>query len=86
MARTEKRIFSTLDIYISAFLSLSGIPPSLEVQNGRVTFNFIVSDELYAKAIEYNSNAPVPVVDFVTSVKALRGQMLSLRGQRNEKL
>ena len=78
----EEKIFETLDIYLSSYLALNGIQPKIEVQNGRVTFNFIVSDELYRLTTLYNSNEPVPVADFVTNVKALRGRMLSLRGQR----
>ncbi|MCL4492492.1 MAG: DUF5659 domain-containing protein [Nitrospirae bacterium] len=82
MATTEKKVFSTLDIYLSAFLALHGISPKLEIHNGRVTFNFVASDELYEKALDYNSNSPVPVASFVTSVKALRGQMLTMRDKR----
>jgi len=78
----EQKILSTLDLYLAAFFSLHNIPPSLEVKNGRVTFNFIVSDELYKKAVDFNSNDPVPVADYVTAIKTLRGQMLTMRGQR----
>jgi len=78
---TEK-IFETLDIYLSSYLALNKIQPKLEVQNGRVTFNFIVNDELYRLTALYNSNEPVPVADFVTQVKSLRGQMITMRGQR----
>lgn len=81
-AKAEKKVFSTLDIYLSAFLSLQGVTPFLEVHNGRVTFNFVASDELYTKAVDYNSNTPVPVADFVTSIKTLRGQMLTMRDKR----
>jgi hypothetical protein len=79
---STERIFSTLDIYLSSFLALHRIPPKLEVQNGRVTFNFLVNDDLYRLTTLYNLNEPVPVADFVTNVKALRGQMLTMRGQR----
>lgn len=81
-AKTEAKELSTLDLYLSAFLSLHGIQPELKITNGRVTFNFPVSDELYRLANLYNANEPVPVADFVTAVKALRGQMLTMRGQR----
>jgi len=79
---TKEKIFETLDIYLSSFLALHGIQPKLEVQNGRVTFSFTVSDELYRLTQLFNSNEPVPVADFVTQVKSLRGQMLTMRGQR----
>lgn len=82
MAKTETKTLSTLDLYLSSFLSLHGIQPELETNNGRVTFNFQVTDELYKLANAYNGNDPVPVADFVTAIKTLRGQMLTMRGQR----
>lgn len=81
MAKTERKTLQTLDLYLSAFLSLSGIPPKLEVNNGKVVFVFSVSDDLYELMMNYNSNVNVPVIDFVTAVKALRGQMLTMRGR-----
>lgn len=82
MAMTEQKTMSTLDIYLSAFLSLHDLKPELLVNNGRVTFNFPVSDDLYRIANAYNSNEPIPVADFVTAIKTLRGQMLTMRGPR----
>lgn len=82
MAETETKTLSTLDLYLSSFLTLHGIQPELETNNGRVTFNFKVTDELYSLSNAYNGNEPVPVADFVTAIKTLRGQMLTLRGQR----
>ena len=79
MAKTEQKTLQTLDLYLSAFLSLSGIPPALEVNNGKVVFTFLVSDDLYKLMMNYNSNVSVPVTDFVTVVKTLRGQMLTMR-------
>lgn len=79
-AKTEAKELSTLDLYLLAFLSLHGVHPALKVTNSRVTFNFPVIDELYRLANLYNANEPVPVADFVMAVKALRGQMLTMRG------
>ena len=77
----EKKQFQTLDIYMSAFIKLAGISPGLELNNGKVVFVFPVSDELYKLITDYNSNQPIAITDFVTTVKMLRGQMLSMRGQ-----
>jgi hypothetical protein len=82
MTNTLQKTFETLDIWLSAFLSLHGVPPKLEVRNGKVIFSFPASDDLYRLMANYNSNVNVPVTDFVTAVKALRGQMLTMRGQR----
>ncbi len=82
MAKTGEKVFSTLDLYLSAWLLLHQIQPELKTNNGRVTFNFGASDDLYKGAFAYNSNELIPVADYVTAVKTLRGQMLTLRGQR----
>ncbi|MBT9169152.1 MAG: hypothetical protein DDT19_02506 [Syntrophomonadaceae bacterium] len=81
MTKTEKT-FQTLDLYLASFLSLSGISPTLELNNGKVVFTFPLSNDLYKFMVNYNGNVNVPVANFVTAVKALRGQMLTMRGQR----
>lgn len=75
----KKKIFSTLDLYLSAFLSQCGIPPELSITNNRVIFQFPISDELYKLITNYNSNVSVPVAEFVTRIKTLRGQMLTMK-------
>lgn len=84
MARKDRQKFSTLDINVAAYLELNGIPTVLENQNGRVIFSFPISDRLYELAHDYNSNVAVPVADFVTALKSLRGRMLTARGRGNE--
>lgn len=78
----ETKTYQTLDLYISAYLTLCGIQPELQVTNGRVIFVFPQSDDLYRLLSNYNSNIDIPVISFVTTVKMLRGRMLSMRGQR----
>lgn len=76
------KTFQTLDLYLSAYLSLHGLQPSLKINN-KIIFCFPVSDKLYQLIEQYNSDKPVPVASFVASLKTLRSQMLSLktRGQ-----
>ncbi len=76
----KQQKFSTMDVYLSAFLSLNGLTPALENNSGRITFNFPAEAPLYKLMSSFNSNGAVPVADFVTKVKTLRGQMLTLRG------
>lgn len=80
-----EKTLSLLDIHLSAFLSLHGLQPELKINDGRVTFNFPVMDNLYKLMDAYNSNAPTPIADFVVSVKILRGQMLTLKGGGGQK-
>lgn len=75
----ETKTFETLDIYIASFLTFNGLKPELQITNGRVIFVFPRSDDLYRLLSKYNSNANVGVADFVTVVKTLRGQMLSMK-------
>ncbi len=80
---TRGRRFSTVDINLSSFLELNGLQTILELNNGKVVFTFSVSDTLYKLLDSYNANSLVPVGDFVTRLKILRGQMLTMRqGQR----
>lgn len=80
MAKTTQTTFQTLCVWLSGFIALNGIPPTLEVNNGKVVFTFPVSENLYRLMMDYNSNVNVPVADYVTMVKSLRGQMLTMRG------
>lgn len=81
----KKMNFKTMDIYLSSFLSLSGQPPNLKVNHGKVIFSFPASDDLYKLMMNFNSNVSVPVTDFVTLIKTLRGQMLTMRNERKKK-
>ncbi len=79
---TERKTLKELDINKATFYALYGIDPILESINGRVVFTFPICDDLYRLMDNYNSNVSVPVLDFVTQLKALRGQMLTLRGAK----
>jgi hypothetical protein len=85
------KTFSTLDIYLSAYLALQNIEPELVVKNGKTVFNFEVTDRLYMLMGEFNSNILVEVADYTTKIKTLRGKMLSAKagitenGRNNEK-
>lgn len=76
------KVFETMDIWLSAYLSLNGLFPQLQRNGTKVVFQFPISDELYKLLMRFNSNEDVPVTDYVTTVKTLRGQMLTMRDQR----
>ncbi len=71
--------FTTLDVWLSAFLKLRGINPNLRVVRGKVLFSFPATDQIYRLLAEFNMNPEVPVVDFVSNAKTLRGEMLTLK-------
>jgi hypothetical protein len=76
---TEIRTINLLDIYLSSFLSLHGIEPKLETRNNKVVFVFEADDRVYKLMNSFNGNVDVPVADFVTTVKTLRGKMLTAK-------
>jgi hypothetical protein len=76
-----QRNWNTLDIHIAAYLEYRGIPIELENLNGRVIFVAPPSDELYRLTSAYNTNDPVPIADYVGSLKALKARMFSARGR-----
>lgn len=82
MAKTEQKSFILLDVHLAAFLELHGIPAQLENQNGKIIFNFPVSDDIYRLANAYNSNTPVKIADYIAALKILKAKMYTLRGQR----
>jgi hypothetical protein len=81
MAETRK--INLLDIYLSSFISLHGIEPKLEAKGGKVVFTFPATDRIYGLMNLFNQNSEVKVADFVTSVKTLRGKMLTAKDNVN---
>ncbi len=75
----ETKIINLLDIYLSSFLSLHGIEPRLEAKGGKVVFTFPATDRVYGLMNLFNQNSEVGVADFATSVKTLRGKMLTAK-------
>lgn len=75
----EAKVFNLLDIHVSAFLSLHGIEPTLEQKNGKIVFTFPASEQVYRLMNRFNGDEDVPVASFCTTLKALRGQMLTAK-------
>jgi hypothetical protein len=81
MAKTKT--FSTLDIYLASFLSLHDQDIILELRNGKVVFTFESTDNLYRLMNQFNSNEEIPVLDYTTAIKTLRGKMLTAKESIN---
>ncbi|OGH05912.1 MAG: hypothetical protein A2W22_06940 [Candidatus Levybacteria bacterium RBG_16_35_11] len=79
------QIFETLDLYIASYLSFCGNHPTFKIQNSRVAFSFPATDDLYKLIRNYNANINIPICDFVTTIKMLRGQMINLRNSNQNK-
>lgn len=77
--KTSNQQIAILDLNTSAFLSMHGLEPTLSMQGGRVVFNFQADEEFYRLSSLYNDNSQVGCLDFVQSIKKMRGKMLSMK-------
>ena len=75
----NNEIFTTLDSYISGYLTIKGFIPTLVEQSEKVVFVFDSSDALYQAIAEYNNGAIVSASQLALAVKTLKSQIHSLR-------
>lgn len=68
-----------LDIHLSAYLIFHGIDPILGQKNGKIIFIFPANEKVYQLMNRFNGDEDVPVASFCTTLKALRGQMLTAK-------
>jgi len=68
------------DIYQTAYCDYKGIQPTLIKQDRRVIFLLPDTPGTYQIITEFNNNPRVPLLDYLTHLKKLRAQMISLRG------
>ena len=70
------------DLYLAAYLSFSGLKPSLKVDTGRVFFHFQISDDLFRLINIFNASPQqILLSQYIDELKTLKGQMLTLRGR-----
>lgn len=69
---------------LGAFQYLYGNEPEMELNGTRVTLLFDANNLFYELSARYNSNEPIPVLDFLHAQRQLKAKMfaLKLRGQR----
>jgi hypothetical protein len=67
------------DIYEVSWLHLNGVAIGGSKQSGRVVFEVPATEETYQLLHEYQTNPEVAILDFVRSLRRVRGQMLDLR-------
>lgn len=84
MERNKMEYFTTLDVYLAAYLFYHNQEPVLksDKNRGRVIFVFPNTTEVSRLVFQFNSNLPVSVADYVTIVKTLRGRLLQMKGSR----
>lgn len=70
------------EIHVAAFLQLKGVNVELKKEGTRVIFCCINSPATHSLIEDYYSNPTVKLIDFVSNLRRLRAQMLSLRGPK----
>lgn len=79
MEKTERK-WTSLDIYLAAYLAYRGIPVELDVLAGdRVIFTAIQCDELSRLVSAFSMNDPVPAADYVATLRMLKARMYAAR-------
>jgi len=68
------------DIHVSAYLQFKGLNPELKKEGTRVVFCFPNSPETQSLMDDYYNNPTVRLVDYISHLRRLRAQMLSMRG------
>ncbi|OHE56890.1 MAG: hypothetical protein A2Z47_10605 [Thermodesulfovibrio sp. RBG_19FT_COMBO_42_12] len=81
---TEKKVFTTLDAYLSGFLVLKGFNPSLIPQDSgnKIIFAFHATEDLYKAITNYNTGAKVEADRLALAIKNLKSQNFSLRRRK----
>lgn len=61
-----------IDVYLTAFLKLKGIKPVPIKKSSKIAFLVDDSETVKKLIVEFNNNADVKVLDFVTCVKEIK--------------
>lgn len=77
--RTNPTTIPIHDIYAAAYGDYKGIPIHYDKQNRRVIFLLPDTPETYQVLAEFNKNPVLPILDYLTHLRKLRAQMISLR-------
>jgi len=67
------------DIHTSAYLQFKGLNPELKKEGTRVVFCFPNTPKTQTLIDEYHNNPIVQLLDYVSHLRRLRSQMLSMR-------
>jgi len=78
-------VFTSLDAYLSGYLTLKGFIPKLIEQGEKIVFSFEVSNELYKAITEYNAGAMVEASRLAFAIKTLKSQIHSMRKNKENK-
>jgi Domain of unknown function (DUF5659) len=67
------------DIYASAYADYKGIPIDFDKRNRRVIFLLPDTSTVSQILADFNKNPILPLLDYLTHLRKLRAQMISLR-------
>jgi len=84
MKTQTKSQWSSLDIHTAAYLEFRGIAITLESISGRIVFTADHTDELYRLLAAFNQNDPVPIIDYIATLRSMKARMFAARASRSE--
>lgn len=79
--QSELHEIPIFDLNFSAFLLMNGVVPNYVRQETKILCLFLPDDKFYHFSALYHSNQPVPILDFVRSLRQLRSKVMVLRSE-----
>jgi hypothetical protein len=72
--------FKTNNLYLASFIYSCGLEPTLESERpNQLVFSFPAGPELDRLILNFNNNVTIPVLDFSSAIKTVRGRMNSMK-------
>ncbi len=74
------KVYSTLDVYIASWIYLTtGTYPELKNHNGKVSFNFPLTEQVINSLHDYNSGKKIEALKFSLTIKSLKSQIFQIK-------
>ncbi len=78
-----QKVYSTLDVYVSSWIYLTtGTYPELKSHNGKVSFNFPLTEQVINSLRDYNSGEKIEALKFSLTIKNLKTQIFQLKDMK----
>lgn len=72
--------FVTPDLNLAAFFQCHGLEAELSLSDNWVKFSFLSSPQLTQLLVQFNSDYPTPILQYLTSYRLLKARMIALKG------
>lgn len=76
------KIYCTLDVYIASWILLTtSVYPKLICHDGRVAFNFPLTEKITQAINKYHAGEKIEAISYTTTIKNLKSQIFQLKEQ-----